>query len=228
MNLMDISLLNKQSLVVRILYKIRIKSHNTKLCRWLEKKIASKSGGVVYNKFIREFYKEHHGLTIGYGTYGGCWNNSVLWWRNISIGNYCSFAQNITIIPGNHCIDWFSTHPCLAESEFGSILYKGYPTSGTKSGTIIMNDVWVGTNVTIMPGCKKIGNGAIIGGGSVVTHDVPPYAIVAGNPAKILRYRFDEDIIKKLEESKWWELELDELKKIAPQLQEIVGVKISI
>ena len=91
-----------------------------------------------------------------------------------------------------------------------------------------MNDVWVGANVTIMPGCKKIGNGAIIGGGSVVTHDVPPYAIVAGNPAKILRYRFDEDIIKKLEESKWWELELDELKKIAPRLQEIVGVKISI
>lgn len=77
-----------------------------------------------------------------------------------------------------------------------------------------MNDVWVGTNVTIMPGCNIIGNGAIIGGVSVVTHDVPPYAIVAGNPAKILRYRFDEDIIKKLEESKWWELELDELKKL--------------
>lgn len=170
---MDNNLLLKQPIKVRILYKIRKHTHNTKICRWLEKKIMSLGGGVAYNKFIREFYKEYHGLIIGYGTYGGCWNNSIMWWQNIKIGNYCSFAQGINIITSNHRINWFSTHPCIANPIYGSILYKGYPNDGKYHGLQIMNDVWVGTNVTIMPGCKKIGNGAIIGGGSVVTHDVP-------------------------------------------------------
>lgn len=220
---MDKKLLSEQPFIVRFLYKIRIKTHNTKICSWLEKKMASKSGGVSYNKFIREFYKEYHGLTIGYGTYGGCWHNSIMWWANVKIGNYCSFAQGISIITYNHNIDWFSTHPCLAEPMYGSILYNCDPK--TNYGCEIMNDVWVGCNVTILPGCKRIGNGAIIGAGSIVTRDVPPYAIVAGNPAKILRYRFDEDTIKKLEQSKWWDLELEELKKIAPELQALVGIR---
>lgn len=224
---MDKQLLKEQKRIVQLLYKIRRHTNNSKLCSFLEKKIATISGGVAYSKFIREIYKEFHGLSIGYGTYGGCWNNSVLWWRNIKIGNYCSFAQGVTIIPGNHCIDWFTTHPCLAEHNYGAILYNGYPNKDKpKQPTIVMNDVWFGTNVTIMPGCKIIGNGAIIGGGSVVTKDVPPYAIVAGNPAKILRYRFDEETIKKLEDSQWWNLELDELKKIAPELQKMVGVSL--
>ena len=59
-------------------------------------------------------------------------------------------------------------------------------------GLEIGHDVWMGQQAIILPGCKKIGNGAIIGGGSIVTHDVPPYAIVVGNPARVIRYRFDE------------------------------------
>lgn len=183
------------------------------------------SGGVAYSKFIREIYKEFHGLSIGYGTYGGCWNNSILWWKNIKIGNYCSFAQEIQIITSNHKIDWFSTHPCLDTPMYGKILDGS--DNESNYGLVIGNDVWVGGMVMILPGCKKIGNGAIIGGGSVVTRDVPPYAIVVGNPAKILRYRFDEDIIKKLEDSQWWNLELDELKKIVPDLQKMVGMSVN-
>ena len=67
-----------------------------------------------------------------------------------------------------------------------------------------------------------IGNGVTIAAGAVVTHDVPPYAIVAGNPARIIRYRFDEETIKKLEATEWWNLKLNELKKIAPKLQKMV------
>lgn len=107
---------------------------------------------------------------------------------------------------------------------YDAILYDGYPSEGKEHGLEIKNDVWIGQGVTILPGCKKIGNGAIVGAGSVVTHDVPPYAIVAGNPARVLRYRFDEENIKKLEATQWWNLKLDELKEIAPKLQEIVGV----
>ena len=222
---MDKKLLNQQPFAVRMLYKLRKHTTNTKLCRWLEKKMAAKSGGYAYNDFIRAFYREEHGLEIGYGTYGGCWNNSSLWRGNMKIGNYCSFATGINAITTNHRIHWFSTHPCLANEYFGGILYKGYPDDGQKHGLEICNDVWIATNVLILPGCKKIGNGAIVGAGSVVTHDVPPYAIVAGNPARVLRYRFDEETIKKLEATEWWNLKLDKLKEIAPKLQGIVGVK---
>ena len=209
--------------IVKVLYWLRKHTTNTKLCRWLEKKMAAKSGGYAYNDFIRAFYKEEHGLEIGYGTYGGCWNNSSMWWSNVKIGNYCSFAQNITAMTANHRMHWFSTHPCLANPMYGAILYDCYPDDGQKHGLEICNDVWIGMNVTILSGCKKIGNGAIVGAGSVVTHDVPPYAIVAGNPARVLRYRFDEETIKKLEATKWWNLKLDELKKIAPELHEIAS-----
>lgn len=69
----------------RIMLFLRKLTKNTKLCRWLEKRYADYSGGYAYNEFIREFYREEHGLSIGYGTYGGCWNNSSLWWQNIKI-----------------------------------------------------------------------------------------------------------------------------------------------
>ena len=68
----------------------------------------------------------------------------------------------------------------------------------------IGNDVWIGYGAIILSSCKKIGNGAIIGAGSVVTHNIPPYSIVAGNPARIIRYRFDEKKIKLIENSSWW------------------------
>lgn len=218
-------LLSKEPLKARFILFLRKHTKNSKLCRWLEKRYADYTGGYAYNEFLRKFYKEEYGVSIGYGTYGGCWNNSSFWWRNIKIGNYCSFAGNIYATTTNHRIKWFSTHPCIANDMYGAILYDGYPDDGIEHKLEIMNDVWIGENVIILPGCKKIGNGAIVGAGSVVTHDVPPYAIVAGNPARVLRYRFDEETITQLEATQWWNLKLDELKKIAPKLQEIVGVK---
>ena len=82
---------------------------------------------------------------------------------------------------------------------YGAILYDGYPNDGVEHKLEIMNDVWIGQGVTIFSECKKIGNGAIVGAASVVTHDVLPYAIVAGNLARFLRYRFDAETIRELE-----------------------------
>lgn len=73
----------------------------------------------------------------------------------------------------------------------------------------IGHDCWIGSNVVITCGCQYIGNGAVIGAGSIVTHDVEPYSIVAGNPAKVIRMRFTDDEIKALEESKWFEFSPD-------------------
>jgi tetrahydrodipicolinate N-succinyltransferase len=97
----------------------------------------------------------------------------------------------------------------------------------------IGNDVWIGDRVTILSGCKQIGNGAAVAAGAVVTRDVDPYCIVAGVPARLLKKRFEDELIDRLEASRWWELRLDELlqfrarqlDKPTPKiLQEIEGV----
>ncbi len=207
---------------VKIAIRLYKKTSNSKLRRWLEKRIAEWTGGFAYSEIIRKLYKEEHGLEIGYGTYGGVWIHSGLWWQNIKIGNYCSFAGNVDMYSMNHPMQYFSTSLCLYSPLYGEILTNRQIDMKHYQGLEIGNDVWMGTNAVILPSCNKVGNGAIIGAGSIVTHDVPPYAIVAGNPAKILRYRFDEETIEKLETTQWWNLKLNELKEIAPKLQEIV------
>jgi len=110
------------------------------------------------------------------------------------IGKFCSIGNLCTVGAHKHLIDGLTTSP--GPSEFPP--------------TTIGNDVWVGSNSVILAGLT-IGTGAIIGAGSVVTHDVPPYAIVAGNSARVLRFRFSDNDIAKLLESKWWDLPLEKL-----------------
>jgi carbonic anhydrase/acetyltransferase-like protein (isoleucine patch superfamily) len=82
---------------------------------------------------------------------------------------------------------------------------------------IIEDDVWISHNVTVTPGCKHIGRGAIIGAGAVVTRDVPAYAVMAGQPAKKIRDRFDAETIAAIEASRWWELDKDGLRALVSQ-----------
>ena len=83
----------------------------------------------------------------------------------------------------------------------------------------IGNDVWIGARVIVLGGVT-IGNGAVIGAGSVVTRDVPPYAVVAGTPARLIRYRFEEPVIRRLEELRWWDKPEEELKRALPLFQQ--------
>ena len=114
-----------------------------------------------------------------------------------TIGKYCSIAPFATIGPGEHLLDSAST------SERINDLIPNRSSDLTSKKVIIGNDVWIGTNTVILRGVT-VGDGAVIAAGAVVTKDVPPYAIVGGVPAKIIRYRTDEDTIKALIESQWW------------------------
>lgn len=133
--------------------------------------------------------------------------------QNTSIGKFCSIANDVLIGLGNHPLDLLSTSPLFYRrnnplkisfltKEFEIIEYK--PIS-------IANDVWIGTRSIIMDGVS-IGNGAVIAANSVVTKDVPPFAIVGGIPAKIIKYRFPENKIEEMLAQKWWIWDLDKIK----------------
>ena len=116
------------------------------------------------------------------------------------IGKFCAISWDVTINAISH------PHDSLSISAFPYVPYVGnFVTERTQSylKVIIKNDVWIGANSVIMPGVI-IGNGAIIGAGAVVTKDVPDYAIVVGVPAKVIKYRFSEEIIKQLLKLEWW------------------------
>lgn len=140
-------------------------------------------------------------VKIGRGTY---LRRDVFVDDYVEIGRYCSIANDAIIGPSEHPIENFSTHPISYDVE-------NYPGKETK--TKIGNDVWIGTRAIIKKGVT-IGDGAVVAAGAVVTKNVPPYAIVAGVPTKIIKYRFEPEIIQKLIELEWWMLPLDRLQDL--------------
>jgi len=129
------------------------------------------------------------------------------------IGKFCQLATNVKFIMNgaNHAMNGFSTFPFRA---FGHE-WKDIPlTPDFKGDTIIGNDVWIGFDVTIMPGIQ-IGDGAIIASKSVVTKEVEPYSIVGGNPAKLIRKRFDDKTIANLCQLKWWDWPFEKITQMA-------------
>jgi len=136
--------------------------------------------------------------------------------KKITIGKYCSLANNITFdLNGNHRYDTFSTFPFF-ELNLNN---KAPKNAIFKNEPIIGNDVWIGCGAIIKSGIK-IGDGAVIASYSLVTKDVEPYSIVGGNPSKLIKKRFSDDIITELLELKWWDLE-DEIVKELSVIEDI-------
>jgi acetyltransferase-like isoleucine patch superfamily enzyme len=138
--------------------------------------------------------------------------------NNTEIGAFVSIADRVYIGRGIHPVDWVSTSPVFYNNRDSvKTKYSKYERE-PHPRTYVGNDVWIGDGVYIKPGVR-IGNGSVIGMGSIVTKDVPPYTIVAGNPAKIIRNRFSEEIVEKLLKSEWWNLPPDVLEKAAKEIK---------
>jgi len=185
--------------IIKLIYP-HLKNKN-----FIERIIKKCEKGEYWSETLREIYKEQYDVEIGIGTYG-CFKQEK--YKNIKkIGNYCSIAYGLEFFPRNHPKNYASTHPLFFNTELEGI--KDNVIEFNK--LVIGNDVWVGQDVKITSKCNFIGNGAIIGAGSVVTKDVEPYSIVAGNPATIKGKRFSNDTIELLEKSKWYDLSPKEL-----------------
>ena len=133
----------------------------------------------------------------------------------LSIGKFCSFGSGIEIyLAGEHNYNWVTTYPLSILAEFIPNLPK-IPLEGhTKGNVVIGNDVWVGNGVRILSGVT-IGDGAVIGLNSVVAKSIPPYAVAAGSPSRVVRYRFDEETIQRLLTIKWWDWPIEKITDFA-------------
>lgn len=149
--------------------------------------------------------KKYKKYNIGKYSYG---RPNVFGEAQLSIGNFCSISTTVTIaLGGEHRSEWISTYPF-------NIIFKDLnkQTTFNKGNVTIGNDVWIADGALILSGVT-IGDGAVIGARAVVSKDVKAYEIVAGNPAKHVRYRFDEETRKKLLEIKWWDWDIDKIKE---------------
>lgn len=156
-------------------------------------------------------------LRIGRGTYGPInierYEGSD---AKVEIGRYCSISKGVRFVTGGiHPPDWVSTYPFRIKFGKPEAYRDGLPCS--KGPITIGSDVWIGTDALILSGVN-VGDGAIIAARSVVTRDIPPYAIVAGVPARVIRSRFDETTIGALLQIAWWNWPEAEIERVIPLL----------
>jgi acetyltransferase-like isoleucine patch superfamily enzyme len=171
-------------------------------------------------KFLRgqkRFHKrypenQYPNYFYGVGTYGTPIVHEFANATRLVIGSYSSIADDVHIfLGGNHRIDWISTYPFPTKIPEAA----GIPDYETSRGDVIIgNDVWLGSGCTILSGIT-VGDGAVVGARSVVTRNVPPYAIVAGNPARLVRWRFDEATRQALSASCWWSWPENEVRQLS-------------
>jgi acetyltransferase-like isoleucine patch superfamily enzyme len=134
------------------------------------------------------------------------------------VGRYCSIAKTVRAAPRNHPMSSLTTYPALYEKSFGVVAADALPPPPL----VIEDDVWIGHYAMVLPGCKYIGRGAIIGAGAIVTRDVPRYTVVAGNPAAKIRDRFEPALAAAIESSEWWTMELRDLAELARESPDVL------
>ncbi len=183
----------------RILYRLYGATSRNRFRRIILNAVLKLEKGELYSGTLRRIFRDHHKVSVGMYTHGGCFVPGAVD-KYTSIGRYCSVASPMRVMNRNHPLEFKSTHalffnPVLGMSKTDPIRFVPLE---------IGHDVWIGHNAIILPSVRSIGTGAVVGAGSVVNKDIPPYAVVFGNPARIIKYRFSKETIHELLASRWW------------------------
>ncbi|MHC4540947.1 MAG: CatB-related O-acetyltransferase [Planctomycetota bacterium] len=171
-------------------------------------------GGEMYSTTLRRIFKEYHKIEIGMYSHGGCFVPGSVD-AGTTIGRYCSIANGVRVINRDHPMDFKSMHALF----FNPLLKYCHKHLAEPTPLKIGNDVWIGTRAVILRNVTEIGDGAVIGAGAIIGKNVQPYAVVIGNPARVVRYRFPQEVIDELLASRWWEKDIEELKPHIDEFQ---------
>ena len=191
----------------------RLRGLVRRLCERLE-------NGPMLTQTWREILRQEHGVEIGRYSYGPILVPGVLP-AGTKVGAYCSVGSGLIVRRRDHPVERPSLHPFFYNAALGLVSRDTIP-SDRDNPLEIGNDVWIGDRVTILSGCRTIGNGAVLAAGAVVSRDVAPYTIIGGVPARPIRRRFDDARIARIEASRWWERRIADL-AVDPPLEGFFG-----
>lgn len=159
-------------------------------------------GGQLYSASLRSVLQRYHGVEVGAFSYGSLLELGMAD-RHTRIGRYVSVGPNVRRFGAAHPVNALSMHPFWYNPALG---FASKEDDVARTSIEIGHDVWIGANVTILPGCRRIGVGAVVGAGSVVTRDVADFTIVAGNPASVIATRLSPSLREQLVDDKIWNL----------------------
>lgn len=163
----------------------------------------------MFSATLRAVLRDLHGVEIGQYSYGDILRPGVLP-PGTRVGAWCSVGSDLIVRRRDHPVERTVMHPFFYNSRLGFVVRDTIPAEADNP-LVIGNDVWIGDRVTILGGCRIVGNGAVLAAGAVVTRDVAPYSVVGGVPARLIRMRFDPERIAVIEASHWWERSLGDL-----------------
>ena len=175
--------------------------------RLIARLLAALEGGQLRSDSLRRLMASIHGVSVGAHSYG-CFD-PVRFPPGTRIGRYVSVGPHVAAYRRNHPLDRLSLHPYFYRPALGA-------GAGADVDTVPLEidaGSWLGANVIILPGCRRIGRGAVVAAGAVLTRDVPDYAIVAGNPARRIRYRFSREAVAAAEATRWWLQRPEEIRR---------------
>lgn len=175
----------------------------------IRKAIVRLEGGSMFSVTWRRILRDYFDVTVGALSYGPPILDASLP-RGTKVGSFCSLAHEVRFLRRNHPLSRPSQHPLFYNSGLGALTKDSIPDVSANPLTV-GHDVWIGLGTTICPGCRTIGDGAIVAAGAVVTKDVPPFAIVGGNPARVIRKRFSPEVEAAVLLSRWWQAPLPRL-----------------
>lgn len=170
------------------------------------------------SRHLRRMLLTHYGVRVGDYSYGPVLQRGLLP-RGTTVGRWCSVGQGLIVRRRDHPIERITQHPFFYNAKLG-LVPRDTIALEEDNPLIIGNDVWIGDRVTIVGGCRSIGDGAVIAAGAVVTRDVPAFAIVGGVPARVLRARFAEPVAALVAQSRWWAFDVDTVERLGAQLFE--------